>query len=77
MDRNVYDLRPEEVQDLPTVARSLDEALAALEEDHEFLLAGEVMSADLVQAYIALKRREIELVDTTPHPVEFQLYYGL
>ncbi len=77
MDRNVYDLRPEEVQDLPTVARSLDEALAALEEDHEFLLAGEVMSPDLIQAYVALKRREIELVDTTPHPVEFQLYYGL
>ncbi|MCL6607626.1 MAG: type I glutamate--ammonia ligase [Geminicoccaceae bacterium] len=77
MDRNVYDLRPEEVQDLPTVARSLDEALAALEEDHEFLLTGEVMSADLIRAYIALKRREIELVDTTPHPVEFQLYYGL
>lgn len=77
MDRNVYDLRPEEIQDLPTVARSLDEALAALEDDHEFLLAGEVMSGDLVSAYVALKRREIELVDTIPHPVEFQLYYGL
>ncbi|MCS6778770.1 MAG: type I glutamate--ammonia ligase [Geminicoccaceae bacterium] len=77
MDRNLYDLRPEEVQDLPTVARSLDEALAALEADHEFLLAGEVMSVDLVQAYINLKRREIDLVDTAPHPVEFQLYYGL
>jgi len=51
--------------------------LVALEEDHEFLLTGEVMSADLIRAYIALKRREIELVDTTPHPVEFQLYYGL
>ncbi|MCX7631084.1 MAG: type I glutamate--ammonia ligase [Geminicoccaceae bacterium] len=77
MDRNVYDLRPEEIQDLPTVARSLEEALEALEADHEFLLAGEVMSADLIQAYIALKRREIELVDSAPHPVELQLYYGL
>ncbi len=77
MDRNVYDLRPEEIQDLPTVARSLEEALQALEEDHDFLLVGDVMSVDLIEAYIALKRREIELVEATPHPLEVQLYYGI
>jgi glutamine synthetase len=77
MDRNLYDLRPEEVEDLPTVARTLEEALDALAEDHDFLLKGDVMPVDLIEAYIELKRREIDFVDSIPHPAEFQLYYGL
>ena len=77
MDRNLYDLRPEEIDDLASTSGSLDEALSALEQDHEFLLAGDVMTEDLIEAYIGLKRREIDTIDRTPHPAEFQLYYGL
>ncbi|MDX6749071.1 type I glutamate--ammonia ligase [Geminicoccaceae bacterium 1502E] len=77
MDRNLYDLRPEEIDDLPTTASTLGQALDALEADHDFLLRGEVMSHDLIEAYVELKRREIELVERMPSPVEFQLYYGL
>ncbi|GBD42576.1 Glutamine synthetase [bacterium HR40] len=76
MDRNLYDLRPEEIGDLPRAAGSLEEALAALEADHGFLLEGEVFPASLIEGYLEVKRREIELVERTPHPVEFQLYYG-
>jgi glutamine synthetase len=77
MDRNLYDLRPEESLDVPQASRSLAEALGALEQDQDFLTKGDVMPPDLIQGYIQLKRREIDLVDRTPHPVEFQLYYGL
>ena len=77
MDRNLYDLRPEETADLPQAAGSLEEALAALEADCGFLLAGDVFTAGLIEGYVAVKRREIEQVARTPHPVEFQLYYSL
>ena len=77
MDRNLYDLRPEEADDLASVSRSLGEALDALEADQEFLCRGDVMPTDLVEAYIEVKRRECDLVERTPHPVEFQLYLGL
>jgi glutamine synthetase len=77
MDRNLYDLRPEEADDLASVSRSLGEALDALEADQEFLYRGDVMSPDLIQAYLEVKRRECDLVERTPHPVEFQLYLGL
>ena len=77
MDRNLYDLRPEEADDLASVSRSLGEALDALAADHEFLTRGDVMPTDLVEAYIEVKRRECDLVERTPHPVEFQLYLGL
>lgn len=77
MDRNLYDLRPEEAEDLPRVSGSLRDALAALEADHDFLTRGEVMPTDLIQAFIDLKRRELDLVERTPHPVEFQLYAGI
>lgn len=76
MDRNLYDLPPEEVEELPTVARTLEEALHALDQDRAFLTAGDVFSDDLIDAYIALKRSEIAAVECVPHPVEFQLYYG-
>ncbi len=76
MDRNLYDLPPEEIEELPTVARTLEEALQTLDQDRAFLTAGDVFSDDLIDAYIALKRSEIAAVEQVPHPVEFQLYYS-
>lgn len=75
MDRNLYDL-PSEIDDLPTVCRTLEEALDALDHDRGFLMAGEVFTDDLIDAHIALKRAEIEAVERVPHPVEYQLYYS-
>ncbi len=77
MDRNLYDLMPEDLEELPTVAFSLGAALDALEHDQDFLLRGEVMSDELLRAYVELKRKELEQVEATPHPVEMSLYYGL
>lgn len=77
MDRNLYDLPPEEIHELPTLCRSLDQALQALDRDRDFLTAGDVFTDDLIDAYITLKRQEIEAVEAVPHPVEFQLYYSV
>ena len=76
MDRNLYDLPPDEVEELPTVCRTLAEALDAIDRDREFLTAGEVFTDDLIDAYIALKRAEIDAIESVPHPLEFQLYYS-
>ena len=76
-DKNLYDLPPEEALGIPTVASSLEQALEALEQDNDFLKAGGVFSADFIQSFIELKRTEIERLNTTPHPVEFELYYSL
>jgi glutamine synthetase len=76
MDRNLYDLPPEEIDDLPEVARTLSAALDALAGDRAFLVADDVFSDDLIGTYIALKRAEIEALEHVPHPVEYQLYYS-
>ncbi len=76
MDRNLYDLPPEEIDDLPEACRTLPEALGALHEDRGFLTIDDVFTDDLLDAYIALKRAEIDAVERVPHPVEFQLYYS-
>lgn len=76
MDKNLYDLPPEELKDIPTVAGSLDEALNALETDFEFLTKGGVFTKDFIEAYISIKRKEVERLNTTPHPVEFEMYYA-
>ncbi len=76
MDRNLYDLPPEETDTLPTVCRTLAEALEALERDRDFLTVDEVFTNDMIDAYVGLKRAEIEAVERVPHPVEFQLYYS-
>ena len=76
MDKNLYDLPPEELAGIPTVCGSLREAIEALEADMDFLLAGDVFTKDQIQAYIELKMEEIELFEHTPHPVEFQMYYS-
>lgn len=77
LDKNLYDLPPEELTGIPQVADSLAEALQALKEDHEYLLAGGVFTEAALQSYIELKEKECSLVRDTPHPTEFQLYYSL
>ncbi|MEQ4618817.1 MAG: type I glutamate--ammonia ligase [Corticimicrobacter sp.] len=75
-DKNLYDLPPEEDAKIPTVCASLEEALAALDKDREFLTRGGVFSNDAIDAYIALKMDEVTRLRMTPHPVEFDLYYS-
>ncbi|MCK0537161.1 glutamate--ammonia ligase [Alcanivorax quisquiliarum] len=77
MDKDLYDLPAEEAAAIPTVAHTLTMALDALEQDHEFLLKGDVFSRDMLEAYIALKRSDVERLNMTPHPVEFDMYYSL
>ena len=75
-DKDLYDLPPEEGKLIPTVASSLDRALDALEADKEFLMQGDVFSADSIEGYIDLKREEVERLNMTTHPVEFDMYYS-
>ena len=78
MDKNLYDLAPEEASNIPTVPASLDEALDNLENDYQFLLKGGVFSEDLVEAWIGYKREnEADEVRIRPHPHEFFLYYDI
>lgn len=76
MDKNLYDLPPEELKNVPTVCGSLREALGCLDADREFLKKGDVFSDDLIDSYIALKWEEVYKFEHTPHPVEFQMYYS-
>ncbi|APE27035.1 type I glutamate--ammonia ligase [Aurantiacibacter gangjinensis] len=76
MDKNLYDLPPAELADVPTVCGSLREALLALKDDHEFLLKGGVFSKDQIDAYADLKWDEVLRFETTPSPVEFDMYYS-
>ena len=76
-DKDLYDLPPEEGKAIPTVASSLEQALAALDADREFLTAGGVFSNDMIDAYIELKNEEIERLNMTTHPVEFDMYYSV
>jgi len=77
MDKNLYDLPPEELADVPTVCGSLREAIGALEADHEFLLKGDVFSKDALEGYMELKWEEVYAFEHTPHPVEFSMYYSV
>ena len=76
-DKDLYDLPPEVEKDIPTVASSLDMALDALDNDRQFLLAGDVFSNDAIDAYINLKMDEVTTFRMTTHPVEFEMYYSL
>ena len=76
MDKNLYDLPPAELAEVPTVCGSLREALESLEADHEFLLKGDVFSMDQIEAYAELKWEEVIRLETTPAPVEFDMYYS-
>ena len=77
MDKDLYDLPPEELKGIPTVCGSLREAIGTLEGDHEFLLAGDVFSTDQIESYIELKWSEVYRFEHTPHPVEFEMYYSV
>ena len=76
MDKNLYDLPPEELDKVPTAPGSLEEALDALEADHQFLLKGDVFTEDVIETYIDYKRsHEVDEIRLRPHPYEFFLYY--
>ena len=77
MDKDLYDLPPEEEKELKLVALSLEEALGALDKDRDFLKAGGVFSDDLIDAYIELKMDDVTRLRMTTHPVEFDMYYSL
>ena len=75
-DKNLYDLPPEEEAQIPTVAESLEVALQALKDDHDFLLKGDVFTKDMLEGYIALKEEEVQRLNVTVHPIEFDMYYS-
>ncbi|CCG40240.1 type I glutamate--ammonia ligase [Magnetospirillum molischianum] len=77
MDKNLYDLPPAELAQVPTVCGSLREALESLRADHDFLVKGDVFSKDFIESYIDLKYEEVYRFEHTPHPVEFQMYYSV
>jgi glutamine synthetase len=78
VDRDLYDLPPEELAKVPQVPGSLDEALEALEADHDFLLAGGVFTQDVIDTWIEYKREnEIDAIRLRPHPYEFYMYYDI
>jgi glutamine synthetase len=78
LDKDIYDLSPEEMKKVPSMPASLDEALTCLEEDHIFLTKGDVFSEELIETFVSYKRRaEAEAVRLRPHPYEFALYYDI
>jgi glutamine synthetase len=78
LDKDIYDLEPEELKHVPKTPSSLDAALVHLERDHEFLLQGEVFTDDVIDTWIWYKReKEINALQVRPHPYEFALYYDV
>ena len=78
LDKDIYELGPEELKDVPSVPASLEKALDALEADHEFLLKGDVFTPDAIEVWLSYKRkREVDAVRLRPHPYEFTLYYDI
>jgi glutamine synthetase len=76
-DKDLYDLPAEEAAKIPQVCGSLREALDSLKADMDFLTAGDVFTADMIEAYIDLKMEEVYRIEHTTHPVEFDLYYSV
>ncbi|ADU64812.1 glutamine synthetase, type I [Desulfurispirillum indicum S5] len=77
LDKNIYDLDPVELSTIPSMPGSLEESLAALEEDHEFLLKGDVFTPDIIEIWCDYKRNnEIKPLSLRPHPMEFSMYYS-
>jgi glutamine synthetase len=78
LDKDIYDLAPEELAEVPKTPGSLGEALAALEKDHEFLLRGDVFTEDVINTWISYKQKnEVDAMALRPHPYEFCLYYDM
>ena len=76
MDKDLYDLPPEEIADVPTVCSSLRQAMESLDADRDFLKKGDVMTDDMIDGYLALKEEETLTFEQAPHPIEFQMYYS-
>jgi len=78
LDKDIYGLSPEELKDIPAVATSLEDALQCLQEDHDFLLKGDVFTADVIEKWIEYKTEaEVNPVRMRPVPEEFNLYYDI
>jgi glutamine synthetase len=78
LDKDIYDMEPEELKDVPSTPGSLHDALKALAEDHEFLLKGDVFTEDVIETWINYKMdREVKPMALQPHPFEFGLYYDV
>jgi len=77
MDKNLYDLPPEELEGIPTVCGSLREACEELNADRDFLKKGGVFTDDQIDGYLELKMEEVEAYEMTPHPIEFDMYYSV
>jgi glutamine synthetase len=78
LDKDIYDLGPEEMQRVPSIPTSLEAALDSLAVDYQFLLKGDVFTEDLLETYIAFKReKEVNELRARPHPYEFTLYYDV
>ena len=77
LDKDLYDLPPEEHAQIPSTPGSLEQALDALEADHEFLLKGDVFTQDLIDTWLSYKRGEVDAVRLRPHPWEFAMYFDI
>jgi glutamine synthetase len=78
MDKDLYDLPPEELKKIPQMPSSLEEAINNLKNDHEYLLKGDVWTKDAIETWIEYKRtREVDALRLRPHPYEFFLYYDI
>ncbi|HET7569971.1 MAG TPA: type I glutamate--ammonia ligase [Gammaproteobacteria bacterium] len=76
MDKDLYNLPPEEEKNVPQVCFSLEQALESLDRDRDFLKAGDVFSDDLIDSYIKLKSHDVQRLRMTTHPIEFEMYYS-
>ncbi|MBM4075564.1 MAG: glutamine synthetase, partial [Planctomycetes bacterium] len=77
-DKDLYDLAPDELIDVPKTPSSLEESLAALRKDHQFLLRGDVFTEDVIDTWIWYKtEKEVEALRQRPHPFEFAMYYDI
>jgi glutamine synthetase len=78
MDKDIYSMGREELSNIPTLPGSLDEAMDALEGDHDFMLKGDVFTQDLIDTWIDYKREnDIASLRLRPHPYEFEMYYDV
>ena len=77
MDKNLYDLPPDELAQVPTVCGSLREALNSLRADNAYLQKGDVFAKDFIESYIELKMEELLAFETSPHPIEYKMYYSV
>ena len=77
LDKNLYDLPADELAKVPSAPGSLEEALKCLEQDHEFLLKGDVFTRDFIENYIAMKKKDNDAIRMRPHPYEFAMYFDV